>query len=158
MQTSRIGQMNCFVETVIFFPYAERESRETWLTWLIWGKILWMKPHPGVTNNSLEKQLVCVRIFCKIKLYWLCGLQTLRSKLTLTLIFGEDLKQGKHSPTTWKGRESALLPLLLKTSGCHALERDSLSEFSTESIILSFYYYTKSPLQGVFKQVLCQDW
>lgn len=73
---------------VIIFPYAEREPRETWLTWLVWGTILGMNPHLGVTNTNLEKQLVCVRIFCKITLYWLCGLQILRSKRALTLFLG----------------------------------------------------------------------
>lgn len=73
---------------VIIFPYAEREPRETWLTWLVWGKILGMNPHLGVTNTNLEKQLVCMRIFCKITRYWLCGLQILRSKLALTVFLG----------------------------------------------------------------------
>jgi len=88
MQTSKTGQMNCFVKTVIISAYAEREPRETWLTRLARGKILGMKPHPEVTNTSLEKRSVCARIFCKITLCWLCGFKTPRSNLTFTLMLG----------------------------------------------------------------------
>lgn len=61
MQTSKLGQMNFFVKTGTAFAYPEREPRKTWLTWLVWGKILGMKPHPEVTNTSLEEWSVYMR-------------------------------------------------------------------------------------------------
>lgn len=102
-----------------------------------------MNPHPSVTSNSLEKQLEYIRFFCKITPVQLCGLSSLKLKLPLMLILGR----------VWSSSYT-LLPSLWAVMPS---ETGSLSELSNESITLTFYYCTKSPLQGLFKQALPQD-
>lgn len=138
IQTSKTGQKNRFVKTTIIFYYAGREPRETC-----------MGPHgcmgrefrngnPGVTRTSLEKQSGCVRLSCKVTIYRFVD-STLRSQLALTLIPGRVWSRGGIAlPREKDGNQVFQLCSPLKTLDCHALQRDSLSEFSTGSVILSF--------------------
>lgn len=99
IQTSKTGQKNCFVKTTIIFCYAEREPRETY-----------MGPHGCMGREFRETVRGCEALLQSNDLP-LCGLD---SEVTtcFNIDSGEGLKQGRHSPATWKGWESGLPALL----------------------------------------------
>lgn len=59
----------------------------------------------------------------------------------------------KHSPISSKGKESPLTHLLSTFWADMPLKMGYLFDLSSVLITFAFYYYTKSPVQGIYKQV-----
>lgn len=117
------------------------------------GYISGNKSPPHGYQHLLREMIGMCKYLLQNNIFLGLWTQILEVEAPFNADFEESLKQGKYSPMSCKGKESPLTPLLSTFWADMTLKMGYLSDLSTVLITFTFYYCTKSPAQGLYKQV-----